>query len=235
MELTSTQETILWLGTAGMTLGAVIIAAIGLRLPKSERHHVTASFFVCAIAACAYLAMATGIGTITINGTEIFFARYIDWVVTTPLLLLGLLTVGIVATAGGAAGRERSGLIGFVLGADILMIVTGFVAALRNGHDDKWLWYAISCVFFLLVLWAVYGPAKEYVASEMKPLYTRLLTILTVLWLIYPVLWLLGTEGVGTLSLTGEIAVFAVIDVLAKVGFGILLVSGVGRTSKHVA
>lgn len=235
MELTSTQETILWAGTIGMALGAIIIAAIGFRLPKSERHHVTASFFVCAIASIAYLAMATGIGTITINGTEIFFARYADWVFTTPLLLLGLLTVGFVATAGGTAGRERSGLIGFVIGADILMIVTGFVAALRNGHDDKWLWYAISCTFFLLVLWAVYGPAKEYVASEMKPLYTRLLMILTVLWLIYPVLWVLGTEGTSTLDMTGEIAVFAVIDVLAKVGFGILLVSGVGRTSKHVA
>ena len=69
----------------------------------------------------------------------------------------------------------------------------------------------------------------------MKPLYMRLLTILTVLWLIYPVLWALGTEGAGTLSLTGEIAVFAVIDVLAKVGFGILLVLGVGKAAKHVA
>ena len=235
MELTSTQETILWAGTIGMALGAIIIALVGFRLPKAERHHVTASFFVCAIAACAYYAMTTGIGTITVNGYEIFFARYADWVFTTPLLLLGLVTVGIAAATGGEAGRERGGLIGFVLGADILMIVTGFIAALRNGHDDKWVWYAISCVFFLLVLWAVYGPVKEYVSSDMKPLYTRLLSILTVLWLIYPVLWVLGTEGTGTLSLTGEIAVFAVIDVLAKVGFGILLVTGVGKTAKHVA
>ena len=33
----------------------------------------------------------------------------------------------------------------------------------------------------------------------------------------------------------GEIAVFAVIDVIAKVGFGILLVTGVGKAAKHVA
>ena len=235
MELTSTQETLLWAGTIGMGLGAIIIAAIGFRLPKADRHHVTASFFVCAIAACAYYAMATGIGTITVNGYEIFFARYVDWAVTTPLLLLGLVTVGIAAVAGGEAGRERAGLLGFVIGADILMIITGFVAALRNGNDDKWVWYAISIVFFLLVLWAVFGPVKEYVSSTMKPLYMRLLTILTVLWVIYPVLWALGTEGTGTLSLTGEIAVFAVIDVVSKVGFGILLVTGVGKAAKHVA
>jgi bacteriorhodopsin len=38
---------------------------------------------------------------------------------------------------------------------------------------------------------------------------------------------LLGTEGTKTLSLTGEIVVFAVIDLCAKVGFGLLLCTGV--------
>jgi hypothetical protein len=76
----------------GAALGAIAIAALGFSLPKSERHHVTASFFVCAIAACAYLAMATGVGTVMMHGEAVFFARYADWVFTTPLLLLGLLT-----------------------------------------------------------------------------------------------------------------------------------------------
>ena len=236
MDLTSNQELILWLGTAGMALGAVIIAAIGFSLPNGERHHVTASFFVCAIAACAYLAMAPGTGAIEIAGETIFYARYIDWVVTTPLLLLGLLTIGLAPLAGGGdAARERNGLIGWVLGADILMIATGLVASLRGDNSDKWIWYAISCVFFLLVLWALYSPVKAHLDASMKPLFVKLLGILTVLWFIYPILWVLGTEGTGTLSLTGEILVFAVIDVLAKVGFGIVLVTGVKNSHKVAA
>ena len=71
MDLTSTQETILYLGTAGMAIGAVIIAVIGFSLPNVERHHVTASFFVCAIAACAYYAMATGTGTWMVDGEPV--------------------------------------------------------------------------------------------------------------------------------------------------------------------
>lgn len=237
MELTSTQETILYLGTAGMALGAIIIAAIGFSLPNHERHHVTASFFVCAIAACAYFAMATGTGTWMVGGEPVFYARYVDWIVTTPLLLLGLLTVGLApVTGGGEAARTRNGLIGWVLGADILMIATGLVASLRQQNDDRWIWYIISCVFFLLVLWALFGPVKQHLEQKMAPLYMRLLGILTVLWFIYPILWVLGTEGTGTLDLTGEIAVFAVIDVLAKVGFGIVLVTGIKSGNKaHAA
>jgi len=235
MDLTSTQELILWLGTAGMAIGAVIIAAVGFSLPNNERHHVTASFFVCAIASCAYLAMATGTGVIEVAGQQIFYARYIDWVATTPLLLLGLLTVGLAPLVAGGDARARNGLIGWVLGADILMIATGLVASLRGDHSDKWIWYAVSCLFFLLVLWALYSPVKAHLDPASMPLFKKLLGILTILWFIYPILWVLGTEGTGTLSLTGEILVFAVIDVLAKVGFGIVLVTGVKSSHKAAA
>ena len=171
-----------------------------------------------------------------VDGEPVFYARYVDWIVTTPLLLLGLLTVGLApVTGGGEAARTRNGLIGWVLGADILMIATGLVASLRQQNDDRWIWYIISCVFFLLVLWALFGPVKQHLDAKMTPLYTRLLGILTVLWFIYPILWVLGTEGTGTLDLTGEIAVFAVIDVLAKVGFGIVLTLGVKAGAKSHA
>ncbi len=229
MELSSTQELLLWLGAAGMTLGMIVIAAVGFRLPAAERHHATASFFVCAIAASAYTAMATGIGTVMVGGNPVFFARYADWVLTTPLLLLGLLIIGL--WKGSADSGIRNGLMGWVIGADILMIVTGLVASLRIGETDRWLWYAISCFFFLLVLWAVWGPVRQYLGPH-KALYGKLLGILTVLWLIYPVLWVLGTEGLDVIGLTGEIAVFAVIDVVAKVGFGIVLVLGVRNTAR---
>lgn len=224
MDLSSTQELLLWLGAAGMVIGAIIIVAIGMKLPAEEKHHVTASFFVVAIAATAYTAMATGLGNVMMNDQPVFWARYADWVATTPLLLLGLLVVGL--WKGSADSGIRNGLIGFVIGADILMIVTGLVASLRIGEADRWLWYAISCFFFLLVLWAIWGPVRQYLGPH-QALYTRLAGILTVLWLIYPVLWVLGTEGLDVIGLTGEIAVFAVIDVLAKAGFGIVLVLGV--------
>jgi bacteriorhodopsin len=43
------------------------------------------------------------------------------------------------------------------------------------------------------------------------------------------VVWVLGTEGSGVVGLSTEVAIFAVVDLLAKVGFGLLLVTGLTR------
>jgi len=244
---TTTQQTWLWIGTIGMALGAFVIYALGAKM--QERHHQITSFFVCAIAACMYLLMAFGQGDIVVskatlaitpigvgadvNAELVYWARYLDWVFTTPLLLIGLMTVGLKALSGGGeAIRERLGLVAGVIGADVLMIVTGLFGALSLDDNHKYVWFAISCGFFLAVLVLIWGPIRASAAEQgggVAALYGRLLGILTVLWFIYPILWILGTEGTGTISLNTEVIVFTIIDLTAKVGFGILLVTGVKK------
>ena len=248
--MTSHQETWLWIGTIGMALGAIAILSLGRGLGKHS-HHAVASFFVCAIAACFYLLMAFGQGDIvvtsrdlaltpmglvgTVDAQLVYYARYIDWVFTTPLLLIGLMGVGLAAvTQVGEAMRERAGLVAGVIGADILMIITGLFGALSLDDTHKYIWFAVSCVFFLGVLVVVWGPvraAAKAQGGDIAALYDKLLVILTVLWFIYPILWILGTEGTGTISLNAEVTVFAIIDLLAKVGFGLVLVTGIKKLS----
>jgi len=248
----SSQQTWLWIGTIGMALGAVVIYAIG---GKGSQHHRVASVFVCAIAACMYLLMAFGQGDVIVTNNNLFFtpdgvldvetaslvywARYLDWVFTTPLLLIGLLTLGLRAGSGsGEAARDRLGLIAGVIGADVLMIITGLFGALSVNSQHKYIWFAISCGFFLAVLAAVWGPVRAAAAEQggsVAALYSKLAGILTVLWFIYPILWLLGTEGTGAISLDLEVIVFTIIDLTAKVGFGILLVTGVQKLGTHAA
>jgi bacteriorhodopsin len=151
---------------------------------------------------------------------------------TTPLLLIGLITVALPRLTSTLHGRDRNALVAGVVGADVGMILTGLIAALSRDTHTRWVWYIISCAFFLVVLYFIAGPIRAMAAersADHAALYTKLLGILAVLWFIYPILWAVGTEGVGALSLSGEIAVFAVIDLLAKVGFGILLVTGAAK------
>lgn len=224
------QEVILWVGVAAFVLGALAIAALGRASRVGDQHHTVVSVLVPLIAACAYFSMAIGQGAVQLGDKTIYFARYLDWVFTTPLLLLGILTVGLAPLRAGLDdARQRNGLVGGVIAADVLMIITGLFAALSTDSFNKYVWYTISCVFFLIVLVLLWGPVRQAArtqSSAIEGLYGRLLAILTVLWLIYPVLWLLGTEGLDLISLDAEVLVFVVIDVSAKVGFGLLLVMG---------
>lgn len=250
---TSSQQTWLWIGTIGMALGAAAIYLVGAKM--RDRHHQITSFFVCAVAACMYLLMAFGQGDAVVTGSSVAFtpagidvsteaqlvywARYLDWVITTPLLLLGLLTLGLKALSNaGEHGRARVGLVGGIIGADVLMILTGLFGALSLNTTHKYVWFVISCGFFLAVLFFIWGPVRAAAAEQgsgVASLYGRLAAILTVLWFIYPILWILGTEGTGTISLDTEVIVFTVIDLAAKVGFGILLVTGVKRLHSSVS
>ncbi|MFB6087835.1 MAG: bacteriorhodopsin, partial [Haloarculaceae archaeon] len=55
--------------------------------------------------------------------------------------------------------------------------------------------------------------------------FRTLRTLIVVVWLIYPVWWVVGTEGLGLVRLYVETAGFMVLDLVAKVGFGIVLLS----------
>lgn len=236
--LTDMQETWLWVGFAGMSLGAVAIATLGRKLDRDHRHHAVASFFVCLLAAGAYFAMANGQGIVGVEDREVFWARYVDWAVTTPLLLLGLLLIALPPLRRDEDGRERNAVIAGVLGLDVFMIVTGVIAALTADETVKYVWYAISCGAFAGILVVLFGPIRAAAQAQgagVGALYRSLLGTLSVLWFVYPILWLLGTEGTGTIDLTAEIFVFAVIDLTAKVAFGLMLVTGVAKLAKGAA
>jgi len=112
------------------------------------------------------------------------------------------------------------------------MIVTGAIGALTVDTTVKYLWFAFGCIAFLVVLYEILIPIRAAARDrgpEHARLYDRLLWTLMVLWFVYPIVWVFGTEGSQIIGLSAEVGIFAIVDVLAKVGFGLLLVGGVAR------
>ena len=53
----------------------------------------------------------------------------------------------------------------------------------------------------------------------------NLALLATVLWSLYPVVWLLGTEGFNAVGSTLEVFLFLLLDLFVKIGFGFLLLT----------
>ncbi len=212
--------TVLWIVSAIMLIAALTFTFMQRNASTESKHFYYASSFITITAATLYFAMASGSGRIIQPGGHVFlFGRYIDWAITTPLLLLDLALVGLPRFPG------RSALLAWLMGADIYMIVTGFVAAaLRSEY--RWAWFVISSVAFLVILYIIVGQLGP-IARRRDPVvaqhFRTLSTMLLALWFCYPIVWALGTEGFGVFSTFVATVLYGILDVLAKVVYGFIL------------
>jgi len=200
-----------------MSLSTLLIYLSG-RKKVAIKNHVMMHAMVTFIAATAYLAMALGVGNvISDNGTTIYFARYIDWSVTTPILLAGLV---MIAFHEYGPSSQISGYLTAIIGLDIIMVITGLLSSLADSFMLKAIWYLWSCVAFLGVLFLLWRPLRKIAATRELTTaggYYKNITLLTLVWLIYPVVFLLGPEGLGVISDAASVWSFLVLDVIAKV------------------
>jgi bacteriorhodopsin len=226
-------NSILWVTTIIMLAGGLLILASGKRRTQAEGLHTVLHGIVPIIAACSYLAMATGQGVLSLptdaavaagqaTPTRLFyFARYIDWAFTTPLLLLSL---GLTAMRHGP--KRHGALVGAVL-SDVMMIVTAFAFGASLTDWTKWTWFIVSCVAFLGVYYVIWKPQMEANAAQrddVQATYRRNASILSVVWLVYPVILAVAPDGLNVISDATSVLVIAVVDVIAKVIYGLMSV-----------
>ena len=225
----------LWIGTAGMFLGMLyfIIRGQSAKTSRQKKFYIVTTF-IAAIAFANYLAMATGFGVIDLsafNATDleaVYWPRYTDWILTTPLLLYDLALL---------AGADRE-TIATLVGLDVMMILTGLVATLTtaplqfNGNEvmgvtgHRIVWWGVSTGFFLVLIFYLFRGLSEKAAQlsgDTKSTFNTLRYMIVGLWFVYPVWWIVGTEGIGAVGLNIETAGYMVLDLTAKVGFGIVL------------
>jgi bacteriorhodopsin len=111
---------------------------------------------------------------------QIFWARYVDWSLTTPLLLLDL---GLLAGMNGAH-------LSMAIFADLIMILTGLFAAFgTEGTPAKWGWYTIACIAYLFVIWhlAINGRATvQAKGQKVASFFLAIAGYTLLLWTAYP-------------------------------------------------
>ncbi len=233
-------HTIFWLTTLIMTGGGLLILVTGKRRTASEELNTVLHGIVPLIAACSYFAMANGQGTVVLGtdaavagtgaGRLFHYARYIDWTFTTPLLLV---TLCMTAMHG---GEKRAGAIAGAVLADLMMILTAFLFGASEVAWIKWTWFIISCAAFLGVYYVIWVPNMQANASEREDVrasYRSNAMILSVLWLIYPIILAVAPDGLNYVGDAASTLVIAILDVVAKVVYGLMAVASDAKTTER--
>ncbi len=214
---------LLWIGVIGFVLATAFFIYLGTQAPQGSRifHVVTA--VITGTAAFSYLMMATGAGATLVEGDRLFYYfRYIDWTITTPLLLVDLVLLALVNP-----GRNIGFIVGLIV-LDVFMILTGLLAGSRSSEFAAYFWFIVSTIAMIVLLFLVatrlFSEASRQ-SGAVQQTFRTLAVLTVVLWSLYPIVWLLGTEGFAAVGVTTEIFLFLILDFLAKIGFGILLLT----------
>jgi bacteriorhodopsin len=160
------------------------------------------------------------------------FFRYVDWVLTVPLMCVEFY---LILRAAGA----KQGLLWKLIIASVGMLVTGYVGEAIHRFDTvSWVWGAISGAFYFYIVYLIwFGEAKQ-LANQSSPAVQKAHNILCwfvlVGWAIYPLGYILGTAGgffgaqvvadleaaVGSMNVIYNIG-----DAINKIGFGLVIYS----------
>ena len=204
-----------------MTLGAITFAIMSRRPRGVPGYEYLIAFMIPVWSGAAYLAMVFGQGKTEAYGQVAHWARYVDWIVTTPLLLLALAFTALARTPD---KRPHVTLLVGLVAADVFMILTGLVADL-SPYPLRYLWYGLGCAALAVILAIVWGPLRRIAESSSPALgrvYRKVAGVLAVLWIGYPVFWLLGPSGIRAIDQSTETALFVVWPILSKVGWSLL-------------
>jgi len=150
--------------------------------------------------------------------------RYLDWVLTTPLLLLEF---GIISGIAGAA----KGITYRLIVADVVMIVTGYFGEVGvPGSAGNYVNFVISSAAWLYIVYLIWNLQLGKASDELKKVVTNMKYFVIFGWAIYPIgtaiqqFMVINKSDVDTLSNAVCIAaiIYVIADIVNKVGFGLV-------------
>ncbi len=223
-----------WLYIAGMAIGSVHFILLGRNPRGVPRYEYLVAAFIPIWSGLAYLSMTLPHGNleqgkIEVAGQIAHFARYADWVVTTPLLLLALSWTAMYYLQ-----KKDWTLIASLMATQVIVVICGLVADLSVVPWVRYFWYINGVVAFLVVMGGIWVPLRAKTRSqgpELSSFYDRITTYFTVLWICYPIVWILGPSGFRVFNQTVDTFLFCLIPFFSKVGFSFLDLHGLRNLS----
>lgn len=219
-----------WIYVSIMFLGALYIGVLSFNPKGVPKIDYLINSFIPIWSGLAYMSMALGQGIIYFGENITFYARYLDWVITTPLLL-----VSLSLTAMFYSKKKNIVLILSLVVADVIMIVSGLIGDLSKG-DLRYIWFAVGMVALVFIAYIILGPLRKIAKESNKnlaKLYDFLAGYLILFWICYPTAWIIGPAGLGIVSQEVDAYLFVILPIFSKVGFGVLDILGLRKLNNN--
>ncbi|KAF2665097.1 bacteriorhodopsin [Microthyrium microscopicum] len=224
-----------WVVFVLMVIAAIAFTVLARTVPASKRVYHSLTTLIVVISALTYFAQATGQGHASHHKRltehhgdklpdthrhlvrQVYYTRFIDWALTTPLLLINLSLL---------AGLPGSTIFS-ALSANVIFVLSGLFAAFSHRKIQVWGWFTISILAFLWIAYTLIVPgrtAAKAKGANVSRFYNLVGLAAIVVGAVYPIIWGI-VDGSRILSVNGEIIAYAVLDVLSKGVFGGLLLT----------
>jgi len=150
--------------------------------------------------------------------------RYMDWLLTVPLLLIEILLVMKLDDDTFSSKAKTLGV------TSALMIISGYYGELTvtGNLAPRWICWAISMCFFLNIVQELLVGLSEATEKETDPVVkgkiktAQLMTVIS--WCTYPVVYLFPMLGISASAAVVGIQVgYCASDIISKCGVGLLI------------
>ena len=162
------------------------------------------------------------------------FFRYVDWILTVPLMCVEFYLILKVAGA-------KKALMWKLILLSVIMLVFGYFGEAVD-RDNAWLWGLISGIAYFAIVYEIWlGNAKKLAVAaggEVLKAHKMLCWFVLVGWAIYPIGYMAGTPGwyEGIFGGLAMDVVYNIGDAINKIGFGLVVYNlAVEATSKSEA
>ena len=220
-----------FIGTMAMMAAAAFFFMEMRNMEEKWRTSILVSGLITFIAAVHYYYMRD---YFTATSTSPTFFRYVDWMLTVPLMCVEFYLITKKAGA-------KTSLLWKLIFASVVMLVTGYFGeAVDRGQSV--LWGVLSGAAYFYIAYLVWFGEVAKLAESAGPAVAKATRILAwfvlVGWAIYPLGYIIGTPG-GLFGAFGSAdpnpwmdVVYNIGDAVNKVGFGLVIYSLAKADSK---
>ena len=147
--------------------------------------------------------------------------RYVDWLLTVPLLLVEVIAVLALAKA------ASKSLIMRLVPASAAMIALGYPGEISTDQGEQIMYGVLSTLPFIYILYVLFvelGKSLERQPAGVAETVGRLRLLLIATWGVYPIAYIFNIVGDASASSFVTVQVgYTIADVLAKCVFGLTI------------